>query len=110
MNETVKPKAESLAQKSELIMKIGMLVELNPTSLLKLGKNSTRETLEEYYERNLRLALEAVKELLPELEGDIVITSDHGEAFGEEGVWEHHDDTHIPVLTEVPWFRLEEVR
>ena len=36
--------------------------------------------------------------------------SDHGEAFGEQGVWEHHIETHIPVLIEVPWLRVEEIK
>jgi len=37
----------------------------------------------------------------------VVVTADHGEAFGEEGVWEHHIETHIPPLMEVPWLEVE---
>jgi hypothetical protein len=47
--------------------------------------------------------------LLDELEGDIVVTADHGEAFGEEGVWEHHIETYIPPLMEVPWLEVDSV-
>lgn len=37
----------------------------------------------------------------------VVVTADHGEAFGEQGVWEHHIETYIPPLIEVPWLRVE---
>ena len=36
----------------------------------------------------------------------IIFTSDHGEAFGEQGIWEHPMETHITVLTEVPWLEV----
>ncbi|MFP4046067.1 MAG: hypothetical protein ACLFS3_03330 [Candidatus Aenigmatarchaeota archaeon] len=63
-----------------------------------------REKVLEYYEDNLRLVLEWVEKLLPSLDGKVVITSDHGEAFGESGVWWHEYNYSIPALTEVPWF------
>ncbi|MFB6204349.1 MAG: hypothetical protein ABEJ75_01755 [Candidatus Nanohaloarchaea archaeon] len=108
--EPVKPKLEQFLEKSELAMKLGMLIELNPASILDLGKQGTRDTLEEYYEENLRLAMEAARELVKDLDGKVVITSDHGEAFGEEGVWEHHVETHIPALLDVPWLVVEDVK
>lgn len=107
IGDKVRPKFESLVEDSSLAMKLGMWLELNPSSLLSLGRNGTRETLEEYYEDNLRLALEEVEELVEELDGKVVVTSDHGEAFGEQGVWEHHIETHIPALVEVPWLEVE---
>jgi glucan phosphoethanolaminetransferase (alkaline phosphatase superfamily) len=51
--------------------------------------------------------LQSVADLVPELDGRVVVTADHGEAFGEEGVWEHHIETHIPPLVEVPWLEVE---
>lgn len=53
------------------------------------------------YRDNLRVVLEAVDRLLPDLEGRVVITSDHGELFGE-------GETHPPgsdrdELRTVPW-------
>jgi len=39
--------------------------------------------LERAYEDNLRLVLDHVKELLPLMDGKIVITSDHGEGLGK---------------------------
>jgi len=59
-----------------------------------------------YYEDNLHKVLEKVVELLDHLEGRTIITADHGEAFGEEGVWFHELETHIPVLMEVPWLEV----
>lgn len=38
------------------------------------------------YTDNLKIVLKAVSQLLQEIEGNIVITADHGEAFGEQGV------------------------
>lgn len=108
--DPIKPKMESFLEQSELAMKLGMLIELNPASILDLGKQGTRETLEGYYEENLRLAMEAAREMVKELDGKVVVTSDHGEAFGEEGVWEHHVETHIPALMEVPWLEVEGVK
>lgn len=108
--ERVIPRVESFFQDSNLMMKLGMLAELKPKSALKITKKGTRETIEEYYRENLELVLEEVQELVEELDGDVVITSDHGEAFGEQGVWEHHIETHIPPLVEVPWLEVEGVK
>lgn len=59
-----------------------------------------------YYEDNLHKVMEKAVELLREIEGTTVITADHGEAFGEGGVWFHEIDTPIPVLKEVPWLQI----
>jgi hypothetical protein len=99
---------EPVLEDSSLAMKLGVWLELGPGDALNLGRDGTRETVERYYEDNLRRVLEAVVDLLPELDGDVVITADHGEAFGEEGVWEHHIETHIPPLVEVPWLTVDE--
>ena len=85
-------------------MKAGLLLELDAASVLS---NGTRETVMRYHEDNLRIALESITDLLDSLDGDVVITADHGEAFGEQGVWEHHIETHIPPLVEVPWLKID---
>ena len=85
-------------------MKAGLWLELGAGGLLSDG---TRETAMTYHEDNLRIALESIAELLPELDGSVVVTADHGEAFGEQGVWEHHIETPIPPLIEVPWVRVK---
>ncbi|OTE98442.1 hypothetical protein B9G38_17665, partial [Halorubrum sp. SD612] len=89
---------------SEFAQKAGLWLELDPKDLVKDG---TRVTALSMYEENLRIALESVSELVEELDGDVVVTADHGEAFGEEGVWEHHIETYIPALMEVPWLEVE---
>lgn len=61
------------------------------------------ESLHYYYEDNLRIVLRSVSQLIDVLNGKTIITADHGEAFGEQGIWTHPLETHIPVLIEVPW-------
>ncbi|WP_436343123.1 hypothetical protein [Natronorubrum sp. FCH18a] len=103
LGDTIRPKIESKLEESELAQKAGLWLELDPTGLVR---NGTREAALELYEENLRIALEAVADLIPELDGRVVVTADHGEAFGEQGVWEHHIETHIPPLMEVPWLEV----
>ena len=56
---------------------------------------------------NLELVLEEVKKLIEHLHGRIIITSDHGEAFGEKFVYGHPPGVYIKELTEVPWLIIE---
>ncbi|MFC7006877.1 hypothetical protein [Halalkalicoccus salilacus] len=104
VSDAIRPRIESTLEGSEFAQKAGLWLELDPTGLWRDG---TRETAMAYYEENLRIAFEAVAELIEELDGRVVVTADHGEAFGEEGVWEHHIETHIPALMEVPWLEVE---
>lgn len=60
-------------------------------------------TLWNAYRENLRLALPHVERLVTEFEGKTVVTSDHGNAFGEYGVYGHPARCHIPPLVTVPW-------
>jgi hypothetical protein len=102
VGDAVRPRVESVLDDSSLAMKAGLLLETGVDGVL----GGTRETAMSYHEENLRIALESVVDLLDDLDGDVVVTADHGEAFGEQGVWEHHIETHIPVLVEVPWLEL----
>jgi len=104
LGDTIRPKVENTLEGSELAQKAGLWLELDPADLVK---NGTREAAMELYEENLRIALESVADVASELDGTVVVTADHGEAFGEEGVWEHHIETHIPALMEVPWIEVE---
>lgn len=56
---------------------------------------------------NLDLALGEVQRLVGQLEGRIVITADHGEAFGEKFVIGHPPGVYIRELVEVPWLIIE---
>ena len=104
VGDRVRPTVESVLEGSSLAMKAGLFLELDTAEALSDG---TRETALKYHEENLRIALDSVAELVTELDGDVVVTADHGEAFGEQGVWEHHIETHIPPLVEVPWLELD---
>ena len=61
------------------------------------------------YYRNLEIVLKEVVKFINKLpEGKIVITSDHGEGFGEHGVWLHNkNNLRRRILIEVPWFEVE---
>jgi hypothetical protein len=104
VGDRVRPLVESTLERSSLAMKAGIWLELDAASVLS---NGTRKTVMQYHEDNLRIALESITNLLDSLDGDIVITADHGEAFGERGVWEHHIETHIPPLVEIPWLEVD---
>ncbi|WP_254764144.1 hypothetical protein [Natrinema marinum] len=104
LGDTIRPKVENKLEGSELAQKAGLWLELDPADLVK---NGTREAAMALYEENLRIALESVADIVTELDGTVIVTADHGEAFGEEGVWEHHIETHIPALMEVPWLEVE---
>lgn len=104
---SVREWVEERLGRSQLAMMLGMIVELNPSSMLDIGNRGFSTTIETYYEENLRLALAAAANLAEYLDGRVVVTSDHGEAFGEHGIWEHHVETHIPSLVEVPWIVLD---
>jgi len=61
------------------------------------------EFLWKAYRENLQLALPHVEQLIDELDGKTVITSDHGNAFAEYGMYGHPAQFHIPPLITVPW-------
>ncbi|MXR20060.1 hypothetical protein [Halobacterium bonnevillei] len=104
VGDTVRPRVESVLDDSNIAMKVGLWLE---TGIGGVVSDGTRETAMRYYEENLRIALADVAELVESLDGDVVVTADHGEAFGEDGVWEHHIETYIPALMEVPWLEVE---
>jgi hypothetical protein len=104
VGDRIRPVVEDVLDGSSLAQRVGLMLELDTASVLS---NGTRETVMEHHEQNLRIALESVAELVEELDGNVVVTADHGEAFGEQGVWEHHIETHIPPLIEVPWLELD---
>ncbi|QGA80157.1 hypothetical protein [Candidatus Nanohalobium constans] len=97
-------------ERSETAMKIGLMMSLSPMNFVKAFLGDSEETMKILHEENMRKALECVQELATDLDGKVVITSDHGEAFGEQGVWGHHIETHIPPLIEVPWLEVENTK
>ena len=59
------------------------------------------------YRENLELTLPHVRRLIDELPGRTVVTSDHGNAFGEWGVY-GHGGPKIPALIDVPWLVIDD--
>ncbi|HEC65572.1 MAG TPA: hypothetical protein ENI23_09770 [bacterium] len=78
-----------------------------PNTLKRICKKEGMEQLLYYYEENLRIVLKHISRIINDLDGKTIITADHGEAFGEQGIWQHPPETYIPVLIEVPWLEVE---
>lgn len=67
------------------------------------GRLSRAEAWAGYLD-HLRSGLDDVALLLENLDADrAVITADHGECFGEWGLYGHHRSTPVPELLRVPW-------
>jgi hypothetical protein len=70
---------------------------------LKSG-SATRAEVWNAYLDNLRFVLDEVALLLENLDRDeVVISADHGEAFGEYGFYRHPPACPIPSVRRVPW-------
>jgi len=72
-----------------------------------LWRTNTKSELRKLYENNLKRALREVKTLTNELEGKIVVTSDHGEAFGENGEFFHPYGTKNKAVRTIPYWKKE---
>lgn len=70
-------------------------------------------SVKEAYRQNLALVLEEAHDLASSISGRCVISSDHGNAFGERSfpipvkVFGHPPGIRIPALTSVPWAVLD---
>lgn len=75
--------------------------------------NLSQERINRAYYKNLELALDAIEDLIDNISGKIVITSDHGNVVGERAhpipikEWGHPSGIYIPELVEVPWLVIE---
>lgn len=86
-------------------LKIKKLSGVELTPFQKFYAEGRITELKGYYKNNLKTVLEYLSKILDNLNGKTVITSDHGEAFGENGLLEHpYHVPHTPTLSEVPWF------
>jgi len=63
--------------------------------------------LRDAFQDNLRWVLESVETLRTSVDANIVITSDHGNAFGEYGLWGHPRGVQIPTVRRVPWVEVD---
>lgn len=55
------------------------------------------------YRDNLEWVVDDVARVLENCDGRVAMTSDHGNALGEFGVWSHPPGTPVPALRRVPW-------
>lgn len=88
--------------------KIKNLIGLEPNDWRKYYLEGRMNEFVHYYHKNLRIALDAVRKLVKEVDDDkkIIVTADHGEAFGEKGEFGHAPNRDIPELKNVPWFEV----
>lgn len=73
---------------------------------------ASRKEVRTAYHENLRVVLNAVENLLPDIDGKTVLTADHGNLIGERiwpiplRIYGHYGGWSRPELLEVPWFKL----
>lgn len=76
-------------------------IERSPCGALKNGR--PRERVWSLYLNELEFGLDSVQTLVKDIDVEtVVVTSDHGEAFGEFGLYAH-PRVPIPKLRKVPW-------
>lgn len=92
----------------EKISKIeNLLNPKSPNDVEKVARKYGEKKLRTAYKENLKLVLKEVSELTARLPGKSVITSDHGELLGEEGLYGHTCSYDISLLRMVPWLEVE---
>jgi len=74
----------------------------NPWVALRRGE-VTAERVRAAYEANLRYVLAEVSGLVENVDGRVAVTADHGNLFGEWGLYGHPMQTPVPALLRVPW-------
>ncbi len=74
----------------------------NPWVALRTGE-ITVERVWQAYEANLHYVLDSVETVVENVTGRVAITADHGNLFGEWGLYGHPMHTPVPALLRVPW-------
>lgn len=76
----------------------------------------SKQEIWQLYKNNLKRALQSVENLLPDLEGRTVVTSDHGNFVGERASpfpvkeWGHPIGIYDKTLVKVPWLVIDSER
>ena len=82
----------------------GSITETELRPLKTLQRGGDEDEIWELYLENLRYVLDNVADLLDNTDADdVVITADHGELFGEWGIYGHLGGIVHPALRRVPW-------
>jgi hypothetical protein len=63
----------------------------------------SRKEIWSAYKANLELVMPYVEDLVSELEGNSIVTSDHGNLVGDEGLYGHPIKEDLLPLRKVPW-------
>ena len=66
----------------------------------------TSEAVMDAYVENLDLVLPQVEDLVESIDGKVVVTSDHGNAFGRWRIFGHPPRVYLSDIVEVPWLEL----
>ena len=74
----------------------------NPWVALRQNQVST-DRVWDAYRANLAYVLNEVESLCENIDGRVAITADHGNLFGEWGLYGHPMETPVPALITVPW-------
>jgi len=76
------------------------------SKLHQMVKNGeiTQDYMKRAYRGNLEYVLREVERLMDNMDGKFIITADHGELFGEHGMYGHPVYYTAPELRVVPWF------
>lgn len=82
-------------------------VELDHFPALEMVIRKFPERFFEAYRGNLARVLNCIEKFSGSF-NKIILTADHGEGFGEQGVYGHGPDIRIPELIEVPWFTFKQ--
>jgi hypothetical protein len=78
-------------------------VEAKGWKLLESG-DADYDDVWQLYEENLRLVLDEVELLLENVDAEnVVVTADHGNAFGECSIYGHPEGVLLPCIKKVPW-------
>ncbi len=95
--------------KKRHIWAIRKLLDMPPRSgdYERIYRKGNLDKVPFYYEHSLNKAMREVQRLIENVDGKIVVSSDHGEAFGENNHWEHNNGKHIPILMEVPYLVID---
>jgi len=93
---------------TESYWQIRKLLNLPPWDVFEwFWRRGQSEEIPYYYEDNLKQVLDHVRQLTDNISGKIIVTSDHGEAFGEQRLWGHPPKVQIPALNEIPWLEIK---
>jgi hypothetical protein len=81
--------------------------QITPLRLARRGKVSIHR-VKKAYEQNLRIVMKEVERLKEWLPGRVILTADHGDLFGEQGLYGHGTNLRVDALVKVPWVILKD--